>query len=182
MSRTTIVAKRYAKALFEIAAQQQIVTEVEEQLKGLAGAIEKDGEILKFLGYPNIDNARKLAVLKDALGGKFSDAVLSTVELLVTRGRHEDIPGVYEAYTKIAGEATGQANATVYAAKPLNEGELAKIVEQFGKIVGKSIRAEQVVEPSLLGGIQVRIGDRLYDGSLSGKLARLEKSLQSQAL
>jgi len=182
MSRGSVVVKRYARALFEIAAQQQIVTEVEDQLKGLAGAIEKDGEILKFLGYPNIDTARKLAALKEALGGKFSDAVLNTVELLVTRGRHEDIPGVYEAYTKIAGEATGQANATVYTAKPLEDGELAKVAEQFGKIVGKSIRAEQVVEPSLLGGIQVRIGDRLYDGSLSGKLARLEKSLKSQAL
>ena len=182
MSRGTVVAKRYAKALFEIAQQQNIVADVEQQLKGLAGALEQDQEIVKFLAFPNIDTARKVAVLKDALGSKFSEAVLNTVELLVARGRQDNIPGVYEAYTKIAGEATGQANAIVYTAKQLSEGELEKVVQQFSKTVGKSIRAEQVVEPSLLGGIQVRIGDRLYDGSLSGKLARLEKTLKSQAL
>lgn len=182
MSRGSVVAKRYAKALFDVAQQQNIVQDVEQQLRGLSGALEQDAEILKFLGYPNIDTARKLAVLKDALAGKISDAVLNTVELLVTRGRQEDIPGVYEAFTKIAGEATGQANATVYTAMQLSDSELEKVVAQFSKIVGKSIRAEQVVEPSLLGGVQVRIGDRLYDGSLSGKLARLEKTLKSQAL
>jgi F-type H+-transporting ATPase subunit delta len=182
MSRGTVVAKRYAKALFEIAQQQNIVADVEQQLKGLAGALEQDPEILKFLAFPNIDTARKVAVLKDALGSKFSEAVLNTAELLIARGRQDNIPGVYEAYTKIAGEATGQANATVYTAKQLTGGELEKVVQQFSKTVGKTIRAEQVVEPSLLGGIQVRIGDRLYDGSLSGKLARLEKTLKSQAL
>ncbi len=182
MSRASIAAKRYAKALFEIAQQQNIVADVEQQLKGLAGALEQDPAILKFLAFPNIDTARKMAVLRDALGGKFSEAVLNTVELLVVRGRQENIPGVYEAYTKIAGEATGQANAIVYTAKQLSDSELEKIVQQFSKTIGKAIRAEQVVEPALLGGIQVRIGDRLYDGSLSGKLARLEKTLQTQAL
>lgn len=179
MSAGTIVAKRYAKALFELASQQNAVPDVEQQLRGLAEALNQDEGVTAFLGSPNIGTERKVAVLKEALAGKVSDLVLNTVELLIERGRHNELSGVYEAYSKISGEATGQASATVYTAKTLEESELAKVAEQFGKIAGKAIRAEQVVDPSLIGGIQVRIGDRLYDGSLSGKLARLEKSLKS---
>lgn len=182
MSRESVVAKRYAKALFELAQQQNTIAEVEQQLKLVVQALDGDASISSFLGFPNIDTTKKTALIKGALSGKISDAVLNTLELLIARGRHEAIGAVYEAYTKIAGEALGQAQATVYTAKLLNADELAKVVEKFSAVAGKKIVAEQVVDSSLLGGVQVRIGDRLYDGSLSGKLSRLEKSLKSQAL
>jgi len=179
MSRASVIAKRYAKAMFEIAREKGTVSEIEPQLRGIAEALERDADIRKFLAFPNIGSQQKVEIFRQALGGKVSDEVLQLIALLIKRGRQDDIPGVYEAYTRIAGEATGEARAVVYTALPLGEAELAAIAERFGKIAGKTIRAEQEVEPSLLGGIQVRIGDRLYDGSLSGKLARLEKALNS---
>jgi F-type H+-transporting ATPase subunit delta len=182
MSRAAVIAKRYAKALFEIAQQQNIVSVVEDELKAVVQAFESDPAIQKFLGYPNIDASKKTELLKSALNGKVSQLVLNTLQLLVERNRQDAIGEVSTAYTKIAGEALGQADATVFTAKSLDEAEMSKVVAEFGALVGKTIRAEQIVDPALLGGIQVRIGDRLYDGSLSGKLARLEKSLKSQAL
>lgn len=179
MSADSVAAKRYAKALYDAAAQQDVVWDVEQQFRGLVDALEQNPDIKAFLGSPNIDIARKVAVLKEALAGKVSELLVRTVELLIVRGRQAEIAGVYRAYTKIAGDASGQARAIVYTAKPLADAELAAIAEQFGKVTGKTIRAEQEVDPSLIGGIQVRIGDRLYDGSLSGKLARLEKALIS---
>jgi F-type H+-transporting ATPase subunit delta len=179
MSRASVIAKRYAKAMFEIARDKGAVSEFGEQLRSIAEAIESDADIRKFLSFPNIESQRKAEAIRQALGGKVSDEVLQLIALLIRRGRQEDIPGVYEAYTQIAGEATGEARALVYSALPIGEAELAAIAERFGKITGKKIRAELKVEPSLLGGIRVRIGDRLYDGSLSGKLARLEKALNS---
>ncbi|MBW7475074.1 F0F1 ATP synthase subunit delta [Paenibacillus oenotherae] len=182
MSRESVVAKRYAKALFELAQQQNVVAEVEQQLKIVVQALEGDAEIRSFLGFPNIDTSKKTALIKGALSGKVSDVVLNTLELLIARGRQGAIGAVYEAYTKVAGEALGQAHAIVYTAKLLTADELAKVVEKFSAVAGKKIVAEQVEDSSLLGGVQVRIGDRLFDGSLSGKLARLEKSLKTQAL
>ncbi|WP_028608300.1 F0F1 ATP synthase subunit delta [Paenibacillus harenae] len=178
MSRDTVVAKRYAKALFELAAQQQLVSEVEAQLKLIVETLEQDEDVLKFLSLPNIDTDKKIALLKTAFGDRVSVLVLNTVELLITRGREDVIAEVYEAFVKIAGEALGQAHATVYAAKALTDEELAGVAAEFGQLTGKTIIAEQIVEPSLLGGMQVRIGDRLYDGSLSGKLERLQKSFK----
>ncbi|PZD97784.1 F0F1 ATP synthase subunit delta [Paenibacillus sambharensis] len=179
MSRETVIAKRYAKALFEVAKQQNGVAGVEQELKLVADSIAKDPQIVAFLSYPNIESEKKVALIKQALQGKISQDVLNTLELLIERGRQDAIGSVYDAYTKIAGEALGQAHATVYTAKPLDTEEMNKIASRFSAIVGKMIVAEQVVDPSLLGGIKVRIGDRLYDGSLSGKLERLEKAIKS---
>ncbi|MFD0590602.1 F0F1 ATP synthase subunit delta [Paenibacillus sp. GCM10027627] len=182
MSRDTVVAKRYAKALFELASAASQVSEVEAQLKLVAEALKQDAEIEKFLSLPSVAPENKIAALKAAFGGNVSELVLNTLQVIVARGRQGIIGDVYEAYTKIAGEALGQAHATIYSAKLLNDEELANVVTQFGSITGKKIIAQQMVEPALLGGIQVRIGDRLYDGSLSGKLDRLQKTLNSKAL
>ncbi|QNK58294.1 F0F1 ATP synthase subunit delta [Paenibacillus sp. PAMC21692] len=178
MSRDTVVAKRYAKALFELASAEGVVSEVEAQLKLIADALKQDEQIGKFLSLPSVDPAAKLAVLKSAFGDRISVLVLNTIQLMISRGRQSIIANVHEAFVKIAGEVLGQAHATVYAARELSEAELAGVVAEFGSITGKKIIAEQSVDPSLLGGIQVRIGDRLYDGSLSGKLDRLQKTFK----
>ncbi|MBH5320565.1 F0F1 ATP synthase subunit delta [Paenibacillus sp. GSMTC-2017] len=182
MSRDTVVAKRYAKALFELASAAGKVSEVEDQLKLIADALKQDEETVKFLSLPTVAPEGKIALLKAVFGDNVSELVYNTLHVLVTRRRQSIIGDVYEAYTKIAGEALGQAHATVYSAKELTDQELADVSAQFGSITGKKIIAQQIVEPALLGGLQVRIGDRLYDGSLSGKLDRLQKSLNSKAL
>jgi len=178
MSRDTVVAKRYAKALFELASEQQVVAKVEAELKLVADTVEQDQEIQKFLALPNVEAEKKAALFKSAFGDHISALVLNMVELLISRRRHDLIAAVCSAYTTIAEEMLGQANATVFSAKPLSEKELAEIAAQFGQLTGKTIIAQQLLEPELLGGVKVRIGDRLYDGSLAGKLDRLQKSIK----
>lgn len=182
MSRESVVAKRYAKALFELAQSNNAVADVEKQLKIVVDVLSGDAQIRKFLGLPNVEVSKKIEIVRGALSDTVTVMVLNTVELLIIRGRQDAIAEVYEAYTKVAGDALGQAHATIYTAKSLSAEELSKVSAQFGTMIGKRIIAKQIVEPALLGGVQVRIGDRLYDGSLSGKLARLEQALKTQAL
>ncbi|OUM94924.1 MAG: ATP synthase F1 subunit delta [Thermobacillus sp. ZCTH02-B1] len=179
MSADSVAAKRYARALYEAAAQRNAVWDIELQFRELVEALEKDAEIRAFLGSPKFETSLKLSVLRHALEGRMDELLVNTVELLFKRGRLPELAAVYQAYSRIAEEGSGQARAIVYTARPLRDAELAAVAEQFGKLTGKQVRAEQVVDPSLIGGVKVRIGDRLYDGSLSGKLARLEKELIS---
>ncbi|RXZ83425.1 F0F1 ATP synthase subunit delta [Paenibacillaceae bacterium] len=182
MSREAIVAKRYAKALFELAQQHGVAADVEGQLQVVVEVIDGDAYVSKFFASPNIETGKKVALLQKALNGKVSDLLQNTLGLLIERGRLSALGEIYTAYKQVAGDALGQADAVVYTATSLSDEDLAKTAVQFGAITGKKIRAVQVVDPALLGGVQVRIGDRLYDGSLSGKLFRLEKTLKSQAL
>jgi F-type H+-transporting ATPase subunit delta len=183
MSRDTIVAKRYAKALFELAQAQNQIAQVEEELSQVVGIIRDNLDMEKLLTHPNIDTSKKVIFLKQLFEGKVLDIVLSTICLLVERRREELLSALLEDFVIIANEALGQALAIVTTPLALTESEASDIAARFSKISGKKIQVSSIIDPSLLGGLTVRIGDRLYDGSLSGKLARLEKSLQvSQAL
>ncbi|MDR0266708.1 F0F1 ATP synthase subunit delta [Paenibacillus sp.] len=180
MSRETLAAKRYAKALFEVAAQQQKTLEVEQELKSVVEALQSD-DVQKFISAPSISVSVKVDVLKKALQDKVSQPVVNTIELLIERGRADLLSDLLDSYIRIEGESLGIADATVYSTYPLSEQERETVAAQFGVLANKKIRVNNVVDKTLLGGIKVMIGDKLYDGSLAGKLERLETSFNRRA-
>ncbi|WP_410770621.1 F0F1 ATP synthase subunit delta [Fontibacillus sp. BL9] len=182
MSRETVVASRYARALFEIAGQEGRTLELEQELQALVKVMCEDHEIQSFILSPNISAEVKWNAIGSGLEGQLSQTVVSLAKLLIERGRTGILPEVLDSYTKITGEALGLADALVYSTYSLSEKEKQEVAEEFGALVGKKIRVINEVDKELLGGIKVKIGDTVYDGSLSGKLERLEKSFRRQAL
>ncbi|MGG1519780.1 F0F1 ATP synthase subunit delta [Paenibacillus oryzisoli] len=172
-----VVAKRYARALFEVAKEKSIISQVEEELKSVASAIKENADLQKILNHPNVGTSSKTDLLKQIFEGKVSEPVWNTLLVLIDKGRQSILNALVNEFAKVADEALGQATAVVYSAAGLSDAQQAEVGSQFSKITGKTIRVTNVVEPKLLGGMQVRIGDRLYDGSLSGKLDRLSKAL-----
>lgn len=179
MSRGTVVARRYARALFQLAQAQGLVTETENQLKLIVDVLESDAQFRAFLNAPNITLEVKKQTLTNALSGQASPIVLNTLSLLIERGRQGELPAVLAAYLQVSGEELGRADAHVTSTKLLEADEIVRLSEKFGALLGKTVRVTNSVDPALLGGLTVRIGDTLYDGSLRGKLERLEKSLES---
>jgi F-type H+-transporting ATPase subunit delta len=177
MSSGTVVAKRYAKALFQLALEQGLVAETEDQLRLVVAVVESDAQIRAFLAAPNITLDTKIQTLNNAFSGKASPIVLNTISLLLERGREDRLTSVLDAYLQVAGESLGRADAYVTSAKALSDSEQQKLAEKFGAILGKTVRVTNTVDKDLLGGVTVRIGDTLYDGSLRTKLDGLEKSL-----
>ena len=183
MSADVIVARRYAKALFASAHEQNIVSEVEKGLADIVELLQFQEEFKTFLLHPNIAAEAKKNVVKQYFGERLPKILLNALLLLIDRRREQILPSLKEHYSAIANEALNQAEATVYTPFELSGEELEAIASRFSRITGKQIRAEMQVDKSLLGGVRVKIGDRLYDGSLSGKLANLEKALlQTQSL
>lgn len=183
MSRDSAVIKRYAKALFDAAREQHVEDRVLEDLKSVASIMQTEPELNRLLQHPNLSVDNKNALIGQLFQGKISELLFNTIRLLIERGREDEIPTLYEQYLSTLNDALGRANAIVFTPAALDKEELSAIAEHFGKLTGKQIVAENVVDTDLLGGIKVQIGDRLYDGSLSGKLERLAKTLkQSKAL
>ncbi|MFD2672069.1 F0F1 ATP synthase subunit delta [Marinicrinis sediminis] len=173
---SVVIGKRYAKALFEAAKEKQAVEKVGAELAQLAQLLQSHKPLRDFVEHPGVDQEAKLNVLKQA-ADPLSELMLNALQLILDKGRESVIPAMNKAYEDIADEALGRALAIVYSPVALSDAEASKVSEQFGARTGKSIRVENVVDPSLLGGIKVKIGDRLYDGSLSGKLKDLQKTL-----
>jgi F-type H+-transporting ATPase subunit delta len=177
MSKESIVAKRYARALFEVARERGKTAEIEQELRLIANALDENPDYVKLLEHPNISASEKASMLKQTFGENVSEEVSATLDLLLKKGRQSILRDLFAYYIQIANEASGQAQAQVYTPIPLSEEQSGQIASVFSKIVGKTVRVETILDPSLLGGLQVRIGDRLYDGSLSGKLQRMQKAL-----
>ncbi|MNI14814.1 ATP synthase subunit delta [compost metagenome] len=176
-SADNVVAKRYAKALFEIAKENSTVSQIEEELASIVKVIKDHADLRKLLSHPNVDSAAKIDLLKKVFEGNVSEVLFNTLQLLFTRRRESILPYLLNDYIQIANEELGQATAIVTTPYALSESDQQGVAVQFTQITGKTIRVENVIDPKLIGGMQVRIGDRLYDGSLIGKLNRLEKQL-----
>ncbi len=175
--KDTIVARRYAKALFDAAREQNLAEQAHEDLKGIVGALEDNAEFRKLLEHPNLELNDKLTLLGNLFEGKVAEPVLATVYIMVERGRGELIGELLRYYAKIVDEVLGKVSAQVSSPQPLSEESKQQVADTFSTLTGKSIVIENIVDPALLGGIRVRIGDRLYDGSLAGKLSEMKKQL-----
>jgi F-type H+-transporting ATPase subunit delta len=175
----TLVAKRYASALFQIANEQQILGQVEEDLRVVKEVLEYNSDLKAVLKSSKLTIDKKKEIVKNAFAS-VNVFVLNTVLVLIDRHREDQIVEVTDQFLELANEAMGIAEAEVYSARELTDAEREALSATFAAKIGKkSLRIENIVDSNLLGGIRLRIGNRIYDGSLRGKLDRLERKLLS---
>jgi F-type H+-transporting ATPase subunit delta len=174
-----MVAKRYALALFQIAKEQKLLGVVEEELRVVKEVMQYNPEIKAVLKSSKLSIEKKKEILKEAFAS-VNAYVLNTLLILIDRHRENEIIEVANQFFELANEEMGIADAEVYSTRELTEAEREAISATFAAKVGKkSLRIENIVDSELLGGVKLRIGNRIYDGSLRGKLNRLERKLLS---
>ncbi|WP_170008351.1 F0F1 ATP synthase subunit delta [Bacillus fonticola] len=173
----SVVAKRYALALFELVKAQGQLDEVEAELREIRQAIRTTPELVTVLQSPKLSSEKKKELVKGAFAGA-APYVLNMLQLLVERHRETEIATVAEQFIALANEEKGIAEAVVTSARPLTAEEKASLSDVFAAKVGKqTLRITNEVDSELLGGVRIKIGNRIYDGSLRGKLNRLEREL-----
>jgi F-type H+-transporting ATPase subunit delta len=167
-------ARRYAQAVFEIALERQELERWQSDLQKIVDAIG-DAKFLAVLESPKIkfeDKSRLLA----SLGG-ISPLALNLVAMLITRGAVGMMPEIAEEYRHRLDGYHGIQTAEVVTAVPLDEKDEEKLAENLGAMVGKKVVLKSGVDPDIIGGIVVRVGGKLLDGSTRAKLLALKKEL-----
>lgn len=173
----SMVAKRYALALFQIAKEQGLLDRVEEELRVVKEVFTYNSDLKAVLKSPKLEAEKKKEILAEAFAA-MNPYLLNTMLLLVDRHREDEIIAVADGFIEYANEERGIAEAEVYTTRPLTDAEREAFSSSFAAKVGKkSLRIENIVDSNLLGGVRLRIGNRIYDGSLRGKLDRLERKL-----
>ncbi|MFC4402871.1 F0F1 ATP synthase subunit delta [Gracilibacillus xinjiangensis] len=171
------VAKRYAEALFQIGVEKETLDFLEPELLIVKEVFESNEPFRKFLQHPNVDASKKKELLNEAFTG-FSKDVLHTLSLLVDRHKESIVPQVVDQFVTFANEAKGTKLATVYSTRPLTEPEKQEIEATFTKKLNvKAIKITNQVDPSVIGGVKIKIGNTVYDGTIKGKLDRLERKI-----
>jgi F-type H+-transporting ATPase subunit delta len=180
MARRDSAPRRYADAAFEIALRDNTVELWRRDLDQAALTLEERG-LEAVLANPALALDQRL----DAAGqvfGRLSRPVTNLVLLLVRRGRIEQLPRVAAEFRRLDDRRNGLTHATATSAAPLGADEIRAITARLEAMTGDRIALETAVDPDLLGGVVVRVGDRLIDGSVRGRLERLRNQLASGAL
>lgn len=141
------------------------------------GATLRHGELRALLQHPAIPFAEKERVLRRVLGRSVAPAAINLVLLMVRRGRPGAIDRMIDRFAELLRRERGIVLAEVRTALPLDDGQRAEIVARLRELTGEQIEMDETVDPDLIGGIAVRIGDRLYDASVRSRLERLRARL-----
>lgn len=174
------VANRYAVALFRVAKEKGTLSETQAQLVLVQQALKDNPTFEEILKHPKVTAAKKKEIFQKSFGSAVNETVMNTLLVLIDQRRESVLVEMIDDYIKHANKEQGIAEAKVYTTKAISDEEINVLSNEFAKKLGKNqLRVENIIDPELIGGIKIRIGDRIYDGSVQGQLQRLERQLVS---
>lgn len=172
---TKAYARRYAQAVFEIAREQDRLDEWQSDLVKMASLV-KDTDVLAWMEDPKTPFDARARLLKESLGD-LDPLVLNLVYLLLARGRLSMVADIAQEYQRLLDSYRGIEPAEVVTAVPLGDEDRQKLAEQLGAITGKKVVVTDEVDPALVGGVVVRVGGKLLDGSTRSRLEALKREI-----
>ncbi len=173
------MAGRYASALFDLANEQKMLSEVENDLATFQGLIDGSGDLKAVVRSPvisRLDQGKALAALIAKVGIKPTTG--NFLQLIARNGRLFAIGDMIKAFRTLAARQRGEVQAEVTSASALNEGQTAELRATLKAAVGKDVQLASRVDPGILGGLIVKLGSRMIDSSLRTKLAGLRVALK----
>jgi F-type H+-transporting ATPase subunit delta len=172
------IAKRYATSLFAIAKETKKVNEIKEQMGVLRVAFGQDGQIIDLLTVPRMSLTKKKEIFSSIVKGT-DESLQNTLLLMIEKKYIHYWKELFDAYEVLVDQDEGVSTSVVYSAVPLSAKDLEHVSEVFSKKIGRQkLVIENIVEPSLLGGLRVQIGNRVYDGTIQNQLTKLARRLK----
>ncbi len=172
---------QYASALAEIALEQGATEPVLQQLADFGRAYGESVELRNFLDNPAVNREAKHGVIgKLAARIGASKIVRNFLFVVVDNQRTQQLPYMIEAFQAVIRQRQGVAEAEVESAMEMNATQRAQLLQTLERMTGKKIQARYSLDPTLLGGTVVRIGDTIYDGSLKNRLNQMRARLASE--
>jgi F-type H+-transporting ATPase subunit delta len=172
-------AQRYAAAVFELALDTGEVDAVEAGLTALAKTIEGNDELKRALRSPLYKSEEKAAVLEDiGKSLRLPDLARRFVGVVALNRRAGDIPGMARAFADRAARHRGASRVTARVARPISQGQVLELESAVSRSLGRKVSVDVEVDPSLIGGLQLRMGSRLVDASIRTKLNALTNMMK----
>ncbi len=173
------IAERYASALFDLADERKALDEVAEDLRSLKRMLDESADLRTLVRSPVIrsdDQARAMAALTDRAG--LSPLTRNFVGVVSRNRRLFALEGMIAGFLRILARRRGEVTAEVTAAKPLSDAQMAALQESLRQVVPGKVSVDLTVDPSLLGGLVVKVGSRLFDSSIRTKLQRMQQAMR----
>jgi len=176
------IARRYAQALFEIAQERNAEEKFAQDLKFVYQAIEANEEVKKIMFSRLVPGGAKKEIAHKIMTGNVDPMVANFINLVFDKSREEYLGAIIASFDHLLDREKKILLAKVKAAGALTGDQVQRLEEKLSKMTGQNIRVSVETDPSLIGGIAVKIGDIVYDGSVAKQLGTLKEHLQQVQL
>jgi F-type H+-transporting ATPase subunit delta len=176
--RGSAAARRYARALLDVATEKKQAEAIRAELSAVSQLISGHRDLAALVANPAVSTERKRKLVTAvAEKAKLGDLMTRLLGLLGERDRLDQLPAIAAAYAKLWNDAHGVVAAEAVSATPLDQTQARAVAQALGKVTGREVDLGTRVDPSLLGGMQVRMLGRTYDGSVRAQLFALRRRL-----
>ncbi len=174
------VANRYAKSLLDLSIEQNQLEDTVKDLNAFEAVLE-NRDLTNLLRSPIVKADKKLAVYSSAFSAKFNKLTNSFFELLIKKGRENIIPEIIASFKEQYNTVKGVSGVTITSATPIDDATIEAIKKRLAASseTKQNIDVEMHVDPELIGGFTIAIGDKLYDASVAHKLEQLRKEFEN---
>jgi len=177
MAELATIARPYAEALYQV-AQKADVAAWGRQVQALA-EVASNADLRQFADSPKIAAAQVYDVIASAVKVPLDAGVQNFLRTVIDNGRLAALPAVAEQFQALANAASGVSDATIYSAFAIEPTQLADVVGSLERRFGRKLTAQVVLEPELIGGIRVVVGDEVLDASVRARLERMKVALSA---
>jgi F-type H+-transporting ATPase subunit delta len=175
------IARRYARALLEVAAENNALDQSLSVLEAFTSLLDQNAELKDLAVNPAYNRTQKWAITEKVLGavGAKDTGLMNFFRLLVDRNRLGSLPDITRIFRDLADTRAGRVRGVVTSAKPLAADSLKKLEESLERITQRDVVLQTQVDPALLGGVSAQVGSVVYDGSLRTQIQTLRQSLKA---
>jgi len=175
--RDESIARNYADVLLTLARKANAADEWASLIHAIAGAVEQDKTLTRFLAAPQVSEEAKIAMLGRALEGKAPAVFVRFLQRLVMNRRQTLIPEIATAYGNLLDAAEGRVHARVTVSRATSDADVEAMREALSKALGKDVVPHVTVNPKIIGGVVVRVGDTVMDGSVKRRIEKLRAQM-----
>ncbi len=176
MAEISTIARPYAVAAYKLGREQKALGKWSEML-GFAAAVANDAQIKAYIQDPKVVSSDLLATFLKACGDNLNENGQNLIKVLVEYGRLSIMPEIYSAFEALKAQDEGTLDAEIIAAAKISAADTKDLVKRLEAKFGKKIEATVSVDPEIIGGIKIIVGDTVIDASVKGQLQNLAYSL-----
>ncbi len=177
------IAMGYAQALFEVADENGVADDVEKDLEGIKELLRTNKKFRDILYHPSIIKDAKKDIINKTIGPRCSNKwVRNLLFLLIEKRRERILDSLADMFKEVAGRVRGVTHIKVQSAFPLTDSRLGRLKENLEKLAKKEVELETEINKDIIGGMVIRMGNKIIDGSVINHLKNLKKNLSKITL
>ena len=171
------VDRTYAEALFDLADEGGALAEVTDELGQIVELCAADASLKALFASKAITAERRANSIEQIFRGRISDLLYRSLHVINSKGRLDRLGGIHTALAALVKDRRGEVDVDIYTARPLDGGQLNGVADRIGAAIGRRATLHPHVDEQLLGGLKIRIGDKLVDGTVATRLKRMRRQL-----